>query len=184
MASTKVLDDAFKRVVSTLGEGTTKAQKEAARATFDNALLRQELSDQKEENKGLMRRMDQYAVVVNDRLDNAVSEVSTGAIALTATGAGIGFVVEMVAPTQLPNYPGIAKAIPYVVGGLIAFGSYVLTEPEPGQKPDNSTRYSGVGFGIGMMSGAGLQQVGSYVTDALLKGLQPAPGNAPAGNGG
>lgn len=177
MATTNVLENAFKQVVSVLGEGASKDKKALATLYLRNAELQLAAKENEAEKKQTSKKVDDYLIAVNNRMDSAVADISTTTIMVTLTGGGLGFLVGAAAPQYFTNYPGMAKAAPYVVGGLIAAGAYLLTEPgdlerAQGAKPDMATRFNGLGFGVGMMGGAGLAQVGTAVVTQILSQAQ------------
>ncbi|MCY1062125.1 hypothetical protein OV142_43995 [Nannocystis sp. SCPEA4] len=160
----------------TLGKGADKESKDLARAHVENALLRTEVREAEEQQKKIAERANAYAVSVNQQREQEVADITGTTVVLTSAGAGLGFIGELVLPSVMPNYPGLAKSIPYIIGALGAVGSYVLTEPsdlerQQGVRPDTASRYAGIGTSIGIMAGAGLAQVGTTITDAILKAI-------------
>lgn len=179
----KPLMEAFESVVKTLGTGANKEQKDNARLQLQNAALRMELRDSEQEQTKLMERVNSYAVAANDKIEQTLGDVTGTTIAVSLTGGAIGFLAEAVAPSYFTNYPTAAKVGPYVLGALIAGASYVMTEPDPlerqqGKRPDLGARFNGIGFGVSMMGGAGLAQLGSTIATSILQAAQSG------GNGG
>jgi hypothetical protein len=172
----KPLRDALEDVFKTLGKGADKESKDLARAHVENALLRGEVKEAQEKQAQLTERANTYAASLGNQLERSVADISGTTMVLTTAGAGVGFIGELVLPSVMPNYPGLAKSIPYIVGVLGAVGSYVLTEPsdlerQQGVRVDTASRYAGIGTSLGIMAGAGLAQVGTTISDAILKSI-------------
>lgn len=172
----KALRDVFDGVIKTLGEDADKVQKDLAKQRLENAYLRMEVKDVEEEKKKLTENANDFAVRVNQQMEQNVADVSSTTIALTTAGVGVGFVAELALPAVMTSYPTIARALPYVAGVLGLGLSYMLTEPsqlerQQGISPDLASRYNGYGVSAGLIAGAGVAQIGTTISDAIVKAI-------------
>ena len=172
----KPLREVFDGVIKTLGEGADRTSKDLAKAKLENAYLRMEVKDAEKEKDSLAERANNYAIAVNQRLEQSVADISGTTIALTTAGMGVGFVSELALPAVMTSYPTVAKALPYVAGVLGLGLSYVLTEPselerQQGVAPDLASRYNGYGISAGLIAGAGVAQIGQSISDAIVKAI-------------